>query len=224
MTDNPLAAKKAGNAIVILDGTPYDDLLQMALDVEEDAVFVSPKCKLCNSTLRLEAEEYCEKSNWNYAQTAKFLNTKGFAITAKPVQNHIEDHYRPWRKRLQVKHYANDVKAYLRVKNDSQALLEFTKGILAKALLETAAEGAAMNPYESRKSNELVVKISAQIVSCINTEQKHTDDMRLAEIVIEKLNQIVEMEQKDSPPEYAQRLNKVVATLIDNLEESKEFK
>lgn len=219
MTDNLM--QKIESKEIEMPEKIYNNIFQMANDVGEDDIFIEPRCKMCTFEGRSDAEEFCEINNWNYSATARYLKDKGLTLSYKSVQKHIETHFKPNFKKIKIKNYANNLKSYIDVKNNSMQNLMVYRAILQKELLETISDSSGMTTFEHRKNIELCLKLIDQLMKCEEAEKSLHDDFKPIQLVAEKLKQIFQMEQENASPEVRIALVKIVDTLLKEIEQPK---
>lgn len=208
-------AKEEAQAIVKAE---YADIFELAASFDEDDIISSSKCKLCKSPNRFEAEEYWEQKKQNNSAVVRFLQDKGEDISDKAVASHMREHYLPQQKRLLVKGYADKLKAYAGIKNDRLADIAVSRAVLIKELMEIGAQSEELPLFERRKNAETIIKLVGQILACDEQERKHNEEWKPAKIIVEKLEQIIQVELDSAPAEAKPVLAKVVQTLFNDLE------
>ncbi len=196
-----------------------DDVLSLVANISEaDIVKPRSNCKLCNCEFRAEAEDYWDRKGKNASAVVRFLADKGVDVTDKPVKNHMEDHYEEQKRALRLKNYAEKIRGFANVKTDRVRGIEICRGILMRRLLDLDSQVDALPLEEQRRTTELVTKVIAQINACDEAERKFNEDWKPAKIVIEKLEQIVQVELATADDSAKPVLARVVSTLFDGLE------
>ena len=195
----------------------YNDLFDLTDATSEGEARINDKCKLCKSPHRADAEEYWMAKRRNHAAVVHMLSERGEDISDKSVKRHMEQCYLPGLKRMMVKGYANRLKDYVSVESNRLRDIEICRAVLTKSMVEMAAEAELQPVFEQAKLTELVLKIVAQIMACNEQERKINEEWKPANVVIEKLNQIVRIELDHASEDVKPVLAKVVSTLYDEM-------
>lgn len=61
--------------------------------LDSNGLIYRPKCKICNSPFRKDAEAIYEKEN-NYTKVKEFLDSMGLVLNLATVRNHVVEHYK----------------------------------------------------------------------------------------------------------------------------------
>jgi hypothetical protein len=196
----------------------YEDVFDLAEDINEEDVIYVAKCKVCRSGHRDLAEEYWETKQRNSLAVVRFLADKGEVVSDKAVKNHMEEHYLVQQRKLMVRRYASRLKEYASLKGNRLKDIALCRGVLIKKLMEIDAASESLPLWEQVKTSDIVTKLVAGIMSCNESERKFNEDWKPARVVIEKLEQIVQVELEHAPDAAKPVLAKVVSTLFDGLE------
>ncbi len=216
-----MSKESASTALSISPTKIYDDIFALAADIKEKDAVARSNCKLCGSEYRTAAEEYWLEKKQSVPAVVRFLEEKGEKTTYKAVNNHMQEHYAPHQSLLSVKRYVEKLRSYATLKEDKIAMLSLCRTILLKEMLEIGAEGDQLPFMERRKNAEILTKLQTSILACDEQERKINEDWKPARIIVEKLQQIIQVQLVDATENEKRTLAKVVETLFNEVEHVK---
>ncbi|NJL70087.1 MAG: hypothetical protein HC888_00125 [Candidatus Competibacteraceae bacterium] len=124
-----------------------------------------PRCKLCNSAYREEAELRFEQAR-NIARVHKYLNTEcGEEISYNAVKNHLKYHYVPTGNNTSLLQYAPEIQKWVAIQNDQKWSLMRTIAVLESKMMHIAAEDEGMHLEERRKNIDTVKKLADSLLA-----------------------------------------------------------
>ena len=178
---------------------------------------VKKSCKLCSSKNRKEAEE-CYASGKSMMFVYKLLIDKfGEDISYPSVRNHLVMHYDVQQKALTLNEYGENLQHWMDSTQDRETELRARLAILKKQMFMLAAQTEGLSLDEQRKTaGEINKLVNAQLL-CEKALDEKLQERKQAEIVIQKLNDIITMKIKNH---QSGELRQILTSIINELKES----
>lgn len=139
--------------------------------VNSSGFLVRSKCKICNSPLRVQAEEMYENKSTG-PHIKKFLEEKGLTVAVQNVNHHMREHYGSMERMLTLYEYCENLSAMMEKhrsrEEDLEVLVNISKIEIARIISlktnntlskEKERNGMLMNAMKSMK--DAIVALNA---------------------------------------------------------------
>ena len=178
-------------------------VLEPLIKLDEKDIITKPNCKLCNSPLRFEAENYWVENSFNRAQTLRWVNEqvdlcndelstdeKMEHFTIANIKNHMDNHFREQERQIRLKEYASNINSLLSAKREKMDILDFALA----ACQENLARVASLDTYggfkEEKERSDAINKVINQMLNVIKAQTEMQGEMSAIDLVQEKVAQI----------------------------------
>lgn len=161
-----------------------DNLFKITDNIKAEPVRKS-NCKLCNSSLRDEAEEKfmgCGNSFVVY----KMLAARNEKISPNAVRNHLENHFMKPLLEMRMKDYADDLKGWLNTYQTKEQRLEGYLSLIDRQIHLLNANTSNTDADDLRKNSDAVVKLMKEATNIENTLEKYKEGMQPIIVFIER--------------------------------------
>ena len=160
----------------------------------DDQPITEPRCKVCNSKYRQEAEAYFEKTK-SYARVAKFLHDdRQLDVSETGVRNHLKFHYVSTNNNELVNHFAEEVKPWFHMQSDAKKSMYRTLAGLDRMQYILMAQMEGLTLDEQRRTVDSIKKIADTI---LNYRSKIVEIERETEPIAVVLQQLKEIMQQE---------------------------
>jgi hypothetical protein len=167
-------------------------------------------CILCASPHRTEAQEMALRGQTNMA-IFRWLVEKGVDIKYGAVNNHINEHFKPFQTNVQIKSLAERMDKWSKLDRSDEALLNRYIETLDNQYMDFLSQHMSLPAPEQRKNTELMLKIAAQIAAFKDQLHKLESADRPVDIFFSTLKSVVQIKlQNLKDPEQRQLLFEVL--------------
>jgi len=159
----------------------------------------NPRCKLCNSEFRNEAEELWDRMG-NLTAVHKMLTSKGEDIHKSSVRNHLMNHFaQPFREE-RLKEYTEDVKAWSEMEQSKEERLASYLVLIDRQIHKLNSMTDESSTDAMRKTSDIVVKLMEEAAKIEDRLEKHRQRMEPIQIFVQKFRDtmMVHLEKMDS--------------------------
>jgi CRISPR/Cas system CSM-associated protein Csm2 small subunit len=173
MSDEP--TDKKANDIVKTDPVAKDSFAKLLTCelLDSNGLTYKPKCKICNSPFRKDAEALFEKEN-SHAKVRDFLDSMGLAVTVSAVRVHIVEHYRNADRMLSLVEYCDNLEKMVSQRRSRREDLETLVAIsrLEIARISSLQTGNLLSQEKDRNT---------MLMLCMKTQRDCLDSLNKME-------------------------------------------
>lgn len=182
--------QKKNKATDIERPNDFESFVDMAGKMSDTPV-CEPRCKLCNSKFRLEAEQEWDRVK-NFAAVYRILKNHGEDISEAAVRCHLRDHYAKDVRTRQLKEYAVDLSEnWLKINQSTEEKLLGYLALIDQRIHTLAAATDKNDPCDMRKTNDSIAKLIEQACKVEERLQKMKEANAPANILIDKFKNII---------------------------------
>lgn len=191
MTGKEIQKKEMNTIIPSNQIDAFSNFTDMARKMKDEPVF-EPRCKLCKSEHRAEAEKEYERVK-NYAAVHRFLvSQKHMDISEPAVKVHLREHYGKEVRIQQLKEYAEDLNNnWLKVHQSTEEKLTHYLALIDMRIHTLAAVTDKTDPDAMRKTNDSIAKLIEQACKIEERLQKMRESTQPVNILIDKFKNII---------------------------------
>lgn len=172
------------------------------------------QCKLCNSKLRMQAEDLYQKCQ-NYTHVHRWLAENNEEMSWSCVRSHLRSHLTEAMTQERIAEYCSNMTAWCREERKKETRLEAMMGIFERRIMQLAAMADGRDDLESLKMTETIAKLASGMISIQQQIDDYKKSSEPAKIVIERIQQIVQVQLSSTP---SQEVRKVLMNMVDVLE------
>lgn len=204
--------KKIENEKKIIDTI---DVIDEQIDSLKEEVICKSNCKLCNSSLRSEAEELYEKYNRNARKIYLHLQSNSEDISYPSVKNHLENHYLVQMTNITIRDYLVNLKNVVDEKKNKEKHLRLSITILEDRFLRLAAETSGLD-HESQSKQKVasqLIELSKSITEFYENLESIYDEERKITILMNQFKEVVSVEINNANDDDIRR---ALMSVVDN--------
>jgi hypothetical protein len=140
-------------------------ILPQPLIQDMDTQFISPRCKICKSNFRDEAEREYYRHN-NISRVHKFLvEDRGLDVSITSVRNHMKMHFDAKENMKLMQEYANEVVGWIDSQSDDMTSIRRTMAILEREMFTLASKAEGASIEERRKTTDSINKLASTLLN-----------------------------------------------------------
>jgi hypothetical protein len=173
------------------------------IEVNQEDIIVRDNCKLCNSSLRFEAEKQWEDLTKNFTKTTEWLNAevdklnlylddeeKESNFTVHNVKNHMKNHYAEQERQIRLRDYSKKIEELVQVKQHKSHLLESCVAICYENLADIASTEVGDDIKERKLRSDSINRIMSTMMSVIDLQNKIDGEISSADAMKSKFANI----------------------------------
>jgi CRISPR/Cas system CSM-associated protein Csm2 small subunit len=163
--------EKKANDIVKADPVAKDSFAKLLTCelLDSNGLTYKPKCKICNSPFRKDAEALFDKEN-SHAKVKDFLESMGLSATVSAVRVHIVEHYRNADRMLSLVEYCDNLEKMVAQRRSRREDLETLVNI---SRLEIARISSLQTNHIFSQEKER----NTMLMLCIKTQRDCIDSL-----------------------------------------------
>jgi hypothetical protein len=183
--------------------------------LDSNGLVYKPKCKICNSPFRKDAEALFEKEN-SHAKVKDFLDSMGVSVTTSAVRVHIIEHYRTADRMLSLVEYCENLEKMVSQRRSRREDLETLVGISRLEIARISSLQTNSLLSQEKERNTMLMLCMKTQRDCLDSLNKMEDSEAKAKAIQNKFLEVWKDMIANAPSEDDRRV------LVDALQRFKE--
>jgi hypothetical protein len=177
-------------------------------------IVLHPKCKVCNSANRHQAEDIFQKTR-NLSQTHRWLEQQGEKLSWSCVRHHMQSHLSVSEINEKVEDYCQSMISWCEKERKKEQRLDALISILERRIIQIASIIDGRDDDAALKMTDTLIKLIGNILDVQSQMDDYKKVHEPVKIVIDKIQQIVQVQLSATP---SQEVRKVLMNVVDVLE------
>lgn len=183
--------------------------------LDSNGLIYKPKCKICNSPFRKDAESLFDKEN-SYTKVREFLDSMGLSVNLSSVRVHLVEHYKTADRMLSLVEYCDNLEKMVSQRRPRREDLETLVNISRLEIARISSLQTDHSFSREKERNTMLMLCIKTMRDCLDSLNKMEDSEAKAKAIQNKFLEVWKEMISNAPSEDDRRV------LVDALQRFKE--
>lgn len=179
------------NDIVKTDAVAKDSFAKLLTCemLDSNGLIYKPKCKICNSPFRKDAESIYEKEN-SFSKVKEFLDSMGLTLNISTIRNHIVEHYKTADRMLSLVEYCDNLEKMVGQRRSRREDLETLVNISRLEIARISSLQTSHLFSQEKERNQMLMLCIKSMRDCLDSLNKMEDSEAKAKAIQNKFLEV----------------------------------